>query len=254
MRYIGFRTIFVLMLYVLSLIALPAQAQTQASGNGDSWKYIGKIYLWGAGIKGTTQGGGDIDVSFSDILDSLDFALMGGLEARKSKLSLVADFLHLNLGQNGGASLPVSGVPVNTNLDIKGNVVNLLAGYNLSNTPKALTDVFVGARYLDLDTTITASLPGRPGSSFSDSGSVWDGVVGIRGELNLNESWYIPYYVDVGTGASDLTWQALAGIGYKLTRWDLTLAYRHIEWEFESDRRINDINFSGPGFLAKFHF
>ena len=183
MRYIGFRTIFVLMLYVLSLIALPAQAQTQASGNGDSWKYIGKIYLWGAGIKGTTQGGGDIDVSFSDILDSLDFALMGGLEARKSKLSLVADFLHLNLGQNGGASLPVSGAPINTNLDIKGNVVTLLAGYNLSNTPKALTDVFVGARYLDLDTTITASLPGGPGGRGRSAGNVHITMYRLLGSL-----------------------------------------------------------------------
>ena len=41
----------------------------------------------------------------------------------------------------------------------------------------------------------------------SDSGDVWDGIVGLRGNVKLDKYWYLPYYFDVGTGASDLTWQ-----------------------------------------------
>jgi len=31
-----------------------------------------------------------------------------------------------------------------------------------------------------------------------------------------SRKWFVPYYLDVGTGESDLTWQAMGGIGYSL--------------------------------------
>ncbi|MCK4839417.1 MAG: hypothetical protein KAS94_11495 [Desulfobulbaceae bacterium] len=71
---------------------------------------------------------------------------------------------------------------------------------------------------------------------------------------NINDKWYLRYYLDIGAGDSDKTWQAVAGVGYRLERWDLSLAYRHIEWEFKSDRKIDNLNFNGPGFLAQYHF
>lgn len=49
----------------------------------ENWDFTGFIYLWGAGLGGETVTGNDVDVSFSDILDNLDFGLMGTLEARK---------------------------------------------------------------------------------------------------------------------------------------------------------------------------
>jgi hypothetical protein len=38
------------------------------------------------------------------------------------------------------------------------------------------------------------------------SGNVWDGIVGIRGKVTLNEKWYLPYHLDVGTGNSEVTY------------------------------------------------
>lgn len=250
-----FSNVFAGLLCVSCLIVAPVYGQTQKSNNGSDWQYIGNLYLWGAGVSGITRNGGDIDASFSDIVSNLDFALMGGLEARKSKWSLVGDLLYLNLGDENNATLPVSGANVNANLDLTGWVINLLAGYNLATTPKGLADVFIGARYLDLETNINVSIPAAgAGRNFSDSGNVWDGIIGIRGNLNFNDKWYLPYHLDVGAGDSDLTWQAMLGVGYRLKRWDLVLAYRHIEWEFESDRRLDNINFSGPGFMGRFRF
>ena len=65
----------------------------------------------------------------------------------------------------------------------------------------------------------------------------------------------MPYYVDVGAGDSDLTWQATAGIGFRAgSVWDLNLVYRHLEWDFDSAGLIDDINFSGPTFGVIFRW
>jgi hypothetical protein len=42
--------------------------------------------------------------------------------------------------------------------------------------------------------------------------------------FKLSSAWFVPYYLDVGAGDSYLTWQALAGIGYKF-KWGETAAF-----------------------------
>ena len=36
--------------------------------------------------------------------------------------------------------------------------------------------------------------------------TIWDGIIGAKGRLALgaNRQWFVPYYVDVGTGAADI--------------------------------------------------
>jgi hypothetical protein len=60
------------------------------------------------------------------------------------------------------------------------------------------------------------ALPARTGSSETNN-SYWDAVIGIKGRVNFgaDQQWFIPYYLDIGTGDSDLTWQAVAGAGYQ---------------------------------------
>jgi hypothetical protein len=88
----------------------------------------------------------------------------------------------------------------------------------------------------------------------SDSENLWDGIVGIRGQFNLNDNWYVPYYADIGAGQSDRTWQVLAGIGYKFRWGDVLLAYRHLEYDFDSGFLLKDLSVSGPALGARFHF
>ena len=64
----------------------------------------------------------------------------------------------------------------------------------------------------------------RVSDKVSESGHVWDGVVGLRGATDLNERWYITYYADVGTGDSDLTWQGLAAVNYRFSKVDAVVA------------------------------
>ena len=81
--------------------------------------------------------------------------------------------------------------------------------------------------------------------SESESGSNWDAVVGLRGETDLSDRWYLTYYGDVGAGDSDLTWQAAAAVNYRLEKVALSLGYRYIEWDFDDFGPFNDLDLSG---------
>ncbi|MEA3274612.1 MAG: hypothetical protein U9Q81_04805 [Pseudomonadota bacterium] len=247
-----------------ALVALPAHANADDSSAGDNWQYAASVYLWGAGITGATATGGEVDISFDTLISNLNMAFMGAFEARKSEWSLLADVVYLNVGDNGAGRVPVTTesdttlpLKVDTGVKVKGWVLSFLGGYNLRDTEQVSLDVIAGARYLDLSLDFDLGLQserfGRP-IDVSASDGVWDAVVGVRGHANLNQQWYLPYHLDVGTGQSDLTWQAAAGVGYRFSWGDVNLVYRHMEWDFKSSSAIDDMTFSGPLLAAKFHF
>ncbi len=234
----------------------PVLAQTDSSSTEDQWQYAGAIYLWGADIGGKTIRGSEVEVGFSDLLDNLEMAFMGAFAARKNNWSLLTDIIYMDLGvdKTTDLSIPVGPmqVPVTTsvNLDVEAWVLHFAGGYNLYSEGESRLDLIGGARYLDLDQTMFLSLQSLgPGQSrtISESLTSFDGIVGLKGHASLGERWFLPYYVDIGAGESKLTWQATAGIGFRAGRvWDLALVYRHLEWDLDSPRVVDDINFSGP--------
>ena len=127
-------------------------------------------------------------------------------------------------------------------------------------------DLLAGFRLLSIkaetDWRLAGSVTGPgPGQSFGASGSVsqtktlWDGIIGIRGLIGLGDSkWAVPYYLDVGTGDSALTWQGAAGIEYRFPWGDLQLIYRHLYYDMEGDKLIQEVSFSGPALGANFRF
>ena len=59
----------------LLLAALPVSAADSPAT--DDWQYVGEVYLWAAGIGGTSAAGDGIDISFSDLAKNLDMGFMG---------------------------------------------------------------------------------------------------------------------------------------------------------------------------------
>ena len=234
----------------------PVLAQTDSSASQDQWQYSGAIYLWGADMGGTTIGGSEVEVGFSDLVDNLEMAFMGAFAARKNNWSFLTDVIYLDLGVDNTAdlSIPIGPIQVpvttTTNLDVKAWVLHFAGGYGLYSEGKSRLEIIGGARYLDLSMDLFLELQSLgPGQSrtISDSLTAWDAIVGLKGHASLGERWFLPYYLDVGAGDSKLTWQATAGIGYRAGRvWDLALVYRHLEWDLDSTRVIDDINISGP--------
>ena len=236
--------------------ASPVLAQTDSSVPEDEWQFSGAIYLWGADMGGTTMRGSEVEVGFSDLVDNLEMAFMGAFAARKNNWSFLTDVIYLDLGVDKTAdlSIPIGGmqVPVTTttNVDVQSWVLHFAGGYRLYSEGKSNLDLVAGARYLDLSMDLFLELQSLgPGQSrtISESLTAWDGIVGLKGHASLGERWFLPYYIDVGTGQSDLTWQAAAGIGYRAGKvWDVALVYRHLEWNLDSTRVIDDMTISGP--------
>ena len=250
-----------------ALLVLPGGsvlAQTDSSESQDQWQFSAAIYLWGADIGGQTIRGSEVEVEFSDLLDNLEMGFMGAFAARKNKWSLLTDVIYMDLSVDKTAdlSIPIGPiqVPVTTSvsLDVEAWVLHFAGGYNLYSEGKSRLDLIGGARYLDFDQTMFLSLQSLgPGQSrtISESLTSFDGIVGLTGNAALGERWFLPYYVDIGTGDSKLTWQATAGIGYRAGRVvDLALVYRHLEWDLDSARVVDDINFSGPTFGVIFRW
>jgi len=68
------------------------------------------------------------------------------------------------------------------------------------------------------------------------------------------QHWFVPYYVDIGTGESSLTWQAMAGVGYAFGWGSVIGAWRHIDYDMESGKSIESLSFDGPGVAVAFRW
>ena len=247
------------------LCTLSPVVLAQSGSGDDGWDHSLAVYLWGSSISGTTASGTGVDVDFDTLLDNLSFAAMGAYQGRKGKWSVLSDVIYVDLSSDKQVNLvppvgPGTGINVNSSLDLKNWVVNLAAGYNLYDDSEGTTTDFVfGLRYLDMASDIKLDFSiGNPDINkpvmTSASGDVWDAIVGVRGAISLGDRWFAPWGVNVGAGQSDLTWQAMAGIGFKAASWaDIALTYRYLKWEMD-DEQIKDLSYSGPLLGVIFRF
>ena len=255
---------------VASLMLLASMLSTTAAADTDSdkWRFEAELYFWLPDIDVTTATGGDINIPLHQILKDLNMLFMGGVGAYKGKWSLFADTIYFNISENDAytESVPVLG-PIDLEVDIGADVhmkafIGTLGGtYNVFDSEKATVNLLGGARYLWIDVDVkldtSTTILGRPLSREIDvnpSADVWDGIVGVKGKIYLNDKWYLPYYADVGTGQSDLTWQALAGVGYKFKWGDVLLVYRYLDYKFDSGDELDKLTVKGPQVGAKFYF
>jgi len=256
------------------LAPVAAQAETTDS----PWEYSASIYLWLPSIGGDTSfpsgggGGSSVDVSSQDVIDSLKMAFMGTISAKKDKWGIWSDLVYADFGDSKSGSRDFTignvGIPANVDaklsLDLKTWIWTVAGTYEIAKTPKYTADFLAGARYLDvtqkLDWTINGDISGLPAVSRSGSSEVtpsfWDAIVGVKGVAYLGDEhkWFIPYYLDVGTGQSDLTWQVNAGIGYRYNWGALVATWRYLDYNFSSSDKIQSLNLNGPLFGATFQW
>lgn len=245
----------------------PTQAHAQS---GESWEYQGLVYVYLPDISGTTAfpSGGDgapITVPSDSILDSVNFAFMATFEARKGRWGVYTDLIYLDVDgtssgsrdfQVGQQQIP-AGVTAELDLAIEATTWTLAGEYAAIDTPTSQLNVLAGTRFLDLQEKLGYSLsadvgplvgPGRTGQVEVTS-TFWDAVVGIKGRVAFgNEGrWSLPYYADVGTGESDLTWQVFGGVGYRFSSWGSVLGgWRHMAYEFKSGSKVESLELDGP--------
>lgn len=237
---------------VLSLVAIVPVAGAADSGS-DEWQFEAAVYLWGPSMEVTPKNGDSIKMSFSDILDNLDMTFMGMLAARKEKWSLYADVDYLKLSDSKSGSRRIANQIIDSKVDVEMEawIVTAAGGYTLVDTGKYSLDLLGGARYLSVDLPLKFQV-NQVARKTTPSGDWLDGIVGVRGKVDLAEKWYLNYYADGGTGDSTSTWQALAGLNYQFRKFHAGFGYRYLTWN--NDGEIEDLTIKGPYAGVRFMF
>lgn len=257
----------------VAVLAATAPATSRAE-TPDEWHYAATVYAWLPDMGGSTAfpagtGGTSVEVTASDILNALNFAFMGAFQAQKGRWGLATDVNYLDLSASdkrtrnltvGSVDLPV-GVTAKADLGITGWLWTTEGTYRVVDRSDYTMDLVAGVRLLNLAEDLKWSLTGDIGvidqkgkSHVSDN--FWDGVVGVKGRATLGaeKKWFVPYYIDVGTGDSDLTWLGMIGAGYSFDWGDVLAVWRYVDYEMPSKDPIQDLYFNGPAFGVTFHF
>jgi hypothetical protein len=261
---------------VLSAVAtaiapMAASAQSaQTNMEPAKWQVAATLYGYLPSIGGKLNfpvqtGGSSIDVSADKLLDHLKMAFMGALDVNNGQWGVFTDVMYLNVSGSKSNTrdfdIGHSGIPASTtadlNLDLKGTVWTIAGEYRLISDPKTWTvDALAGARMLAVKPTLNWSFQGdlgplpeasRSGSKQIDE-TLWDGIIGLKGRFNLSDDrrWNLPFYVDIGTGQTQFTWQAAAGVSYSYQWGDVLAMWRYLDWNDSSNKQIQSLNFNGP--------
>jgi len=260
---------------ILALVAgalLPAMvaAQTkQAPWQADKWQFTGSLNLWLPSIGGESKypvdaGGSSVNVNSDKLIDGLSGVFMGSLDAHNGRWGAFTDVVYFGLdGTKSGTrdfSIGNIGLPATTSANLKLNLnswIWTVAGeYRVNSDPDLKVDLLAGARLLDLKQKLEWSISGSLGNitagnragSLEASESNWDAIIGVKGRyvFGADKKWSVPFYLDVGTGQSDSTWQGLVGLGYTFGWGDITASYRYLDYKFKSNKIMQDVHLNGP--------
>jgi hypothetical protein len=262
---------------MMALLASTGALAQQRASETESWQFGVSIYGWFPNISGQTAfthsgSSNEFEIDIDNILDNLEFTLMGTFDVRRGRWGLLTDVIYMDVGGSGTGTreatigrraLPVNAT-ANVDLDLK-SWIWTLGGYFRALDRSGMTlDVVAGARYLDVEQRVNWNVTGNVGSipvpdrvGAATAGLTnWDAVIGARGRFafGAHKAWFVPYYFDVGAGDSDFTWQGIAGLGYAFHWGEIEAVWRYLYYDLPSGKSIADMSFSGPAIGATFRW
>lgn len=264
------------------VIGSPTHAQLASSpppsGSDAGWSFAVNPYIWLPRISQTLQATGPqgravttaVDVGFTDYLTLVNFAAMVGGVARYDRFSLITDFvyindsltsntLHLSSVNHGSGLIDIPrSVQISTGTRMAMTIWSAAGGYTLLQGDWGNVDALVGMRMLtfasntnyQLSTSIQApnnTLALSQGGTLNINKAYFDAIGGLTGRINIpNSKFYLPFYVDVGSGGLPLTWQVYGGAAYSVKNWaDVSVGYRHLVFENKSSTGVQHMSLSG---------
>jgi len=224
-----------LLLSTIGLILL-APLTVQAS----DWSYTVELYMFGTTIEGDTSlgpiDGADVDIDFSDILETLKVGGMIHFEAvQKTGWGACLDYRLMDLESD--ISGPRGGV---ADVGVRQGV---LQGDLLYRVPlwKGDLDYVISFRWWNNDFDVTLDPAVLPGSFSAKASEDWiDLAVGARWTVPLSEKWSLMVRGDIGGLGlqSDFTAFLFADVKYAMTEhWLLDIGYTATWVDYETGTR-----------------
>jgi len=252
-------------------VAAPAHCTDTDPWDGD-WHGSITPYGWLPGVTAkmrfqfqNTNVQSDTD---SNILDNLSGAFMLSGDVRKGDWGIYSDVDWVKFDNEDSRFHSIGGnyvggdASLDTDLGIKGGFVTIAGMYTLTHGPDGYADLLFGGRYLWIkgnlgwDFNFTGDHFGLSDSgNLSSQTHVSDALIGIRGRwIPGGGQWFVPYYLDVGSGDSDLTSQAALGVGYAFGWGDIAFAWRYVLYKRNDTALLERLTLQGPSFGFTWHF
>jgi len=223
----------------------------QSSRADDGWSFKVTPYVWMAGLDGKTSTlagtpTADIDLSFKDILENLDFAGFLSAEARHGDFFFVGDLAYASVSDSAKiSSLLVSKVKVQS----KTFTGTLAAGYTLFRNENFQAGAFGGARIWSIDNTIKLNGGLLDGVKRSHTETFVDPIVGAAIEYDFSPRWSVRGSGSIGGfgAASDFEWGFTTTVSYQAGKnWGVVAGYRYLSVDYDRHGFVYDADQHGP--------
>ncbi|QWE24322.1 hypothetical protein FD977_08670 [Polynucleobacter sp. AP-Elch-400A-B2] len=222
----------------------------------EAWRFEVTPYVWAPGIRGTLglDSGLAKSASFnsSDVVSNLKSGGMISAEAHKGNWGVIGDVVSATLQKTG--VIPNTGNTVGDKITLQQTILTGMASYTVANTKDVYLDALLGARAIYATATLNVNGYGAA----SKTTSTVDPIIGAKGRYRIADStWYVPFYGDIGSGggATNLTWQAMAGVGKTFGKLiDASLTYRALYYDMKEGGVLQKTTMLGPQVAVTFKF
>jgi len=215
----------------------------------DPWWFSAGASLFMGGLSGGVTARGipaEIDASFGDIVDNLEFGAAGRFTVGHDRWLLSTEVSYMGLGASTSA----------VDIDLDQWLVEPSVGYKFSE----MVEGFAGVRYNSIKGDVRFN--GPLGNVATGTHDWFDPIVGVQSSVPLVErKLALDGRFDVGGFGvgSDLTWQAFPFLNWRFAkRGSAQLGYRWLGTDYEngsgSSKFVYDVVVQGPQIGFTVHF
>ncbi len=214
----------------------------------DSVTWVVAPYIWAATVSTDLNTeippftDGNNQREFVDILDLLDGAFQGHVEAQGDKFGFFGDFTYIGLADDHSRER------FSSDSDLDTYLIELAAVWSPGEDRFHGLDLFAGIRYFDVDFSARLD-PVNPDFStvtIDHDTDFTDFMIGGRYSWQLSDRWGVTTRADTSFGDTDGTWNLSVVFEYRMGNGAWLLGYRYLDVGLEVDQNDIDITLSGP--------
>lgn len=235
-------------LLVATALCILALSPSAHAADSEGWDWMVAPYVWAVGIdtdlERTTppEGGASNDTSFDDVLDKFDGAFLIHGEGQGDHFGVFTDFIYLGLADEHDQPR------FRTESDLDARLFELAGVWSPGDDRFRGVEVFAGLRYIDVDLSVEFD-PENPlfnSTTFDESESFNDLMVGARYTWPLSDRWGLTLRGDGSWGDTEGTWNASALATYRMQHGAWLFSYRYLVGELDLGDSTAEITLSGP--------
>lgn len=239
--------------FALALALAGAAMPSAQAADGDPATWMVAPYIWAPSITAdleSPKGDTSQDSDFSDVIDQLEGAFLGHVEAQNDQFGFTSDVLWLKVGSGNSYEFG------DTDADLSTWLVDLAGVWSPGPERFKGFELYAGMRFIDieLDASFDPTDPNLARREIGPSESFFDFLAGVRYIAHFNDDWSMTFKGDGSWGDTEGTYSAAATLGWSPGNGVWALGWRYMNAELGTDDESLELDLSGPVFGYAFVF